>query len=119
MAPESQVIEGPGSSPDLATMTLVDHLSELLPDHTAMIAVLTGHVTIDGGTGAGAAEIVRFERDGSQVRLRADAESMLLVMTGEPLDEPVVGYGPFVMNSPDEIRQAVEDFNSGRFVRAG
>jgi redox-sensitive bicupin YhaK (pirin superfamily) len=40
---------------------------------------------------------------------------MLLVLTGDPIDEPVVGYGPFVMNSHDEIRRAIVDFNSGRF----
>jgi redox-sensitive bicupin YhaK (pirin superfamily) len=40
---------------------------------------------------------------------------MILVLTGEPIDEPVVGYGPFVMNSEDEIREAIEDFNAGRF----
>ena len=38
-----------------------------------------------------------------------------LVLTGEPIDEPIVGYGPFVMNSEDEIRAAINDFNSGRF----
>lgn len=91
---------------------------DLLEGHTAMVAVLTGHVAVNEDARAGAAEIVRFEREGSGVRLRADAESMLLVMTGQPLDEPVVGYGPFVMNSVEEIRQAVDDFNSGRFVRA-
>ncbi len=41
---------------------------------------------------------------------------MLLVLTGEPIDEPIVGYGPFVMNSREEIVQAIEDFNNGRFV---
>ena len=40
---------------------------------------------------------------------------MLLVLTGEPIDEPIVGYGPFVMNSETEIRQAIDDFNKGEF----
>jgi redox-sensitive bicupin YhaK (pirin superfamily) len=85
--------------------------------HNAMIAVLSGHVTI-GETGVGEAEIARFSTEGEGVTLRADGDSMLLVMTGEPIDDPVFGYGPFVMNSEAEIRQAVDDFNSGRFLTA-
>ena len=89
-----------------------------LPEgHTAMIAVLSGHVTVNGSQRAGEAEIVRFERDGSTVHLHADAESVLLVMTGEPLGDPVFGYGPFVMTNETEIRQAIDDFNSGRLGR--
>jgi quercetin 2,3-dioxygenase len=87
-----------------------------LPEgHNAMIAVLAGHVEVNGEQPAGEAEVVRFERSGSGVRIHADGDTMLLVLTGEPIDEPVVGYGPFVMNSDAEIHQAVEDFNSGRF----
>jgi quercetin 2,3-dioxygenase len=85
--------------------------------HNAMIAVLSGHVTI-GETGLGEAEIARFSTDGDGVTVRADGEAMLLVMTGEPIDEPVFGYGPFVMNTETEIRQAIDDFNSGRFLSA-
>ena len=86
-----------------------------LPEgHTAMIAVLTGHITVNG-QGAGEAEIIRFEREGSDVTLHADSDTMLLVLTGEPLGEPVFGYGPFVMTNEAEIRQAITDFNSGRF----
>ena len=58
-------------------------------------------------------------REGSDVTLRADGNSQLLVLTGEPLNEPVFGYGPFVMTSEAEIRQAVIDFNSGRFGQVG
>ena len=86
-----------------------------LPEgHNSMIAVLSGHVTIDGQP-VGEAEIARFSTDGQGVRIHADGETMLLVMTGEPIDEPVVGYGPFVMTSEAEIREAIDDFNSGRF----
>ena len=85
--------------------------------HNAMNAVLSGHVTI-GETGLGEAEIARFSTDGEGVTVRADGETMLLVMTGEPIDEPVFGYGPFVMNTETEIRQAIDDFNSGRFLSA-
>jgi hypothetical protein len=88
-----------------------------LPEgHNAMIAVLAGHVTIDGQA-VGEAEIARFSSDGKGVRVSADGNSILLVMSGEPIDEPVVGYGPFVMNNESEIRQAVEDFNAGKFAQ--
>ena len=92
-----------------------DVIIDLPEGHTAMIAVLTGHVTVNGEQPAGEAEIVRFDRLGSDVRIRADGDSTLLVLTGEPIDEPVVGHGPFVMNSQAEIRQAIDDYNAGRF----
>jgi len=88
---------------------------DLPAGHNAMIAVLAGHVTVNGEHPAGEAEIVRFERSGSAVRVHADGDSVLLVLTGEPINEPVIGHGPFVMNSEAEIRQAIEDYNAGRF----
>jgi redox-sensitive bicupin YhaK (pirin superfamily) len=89
-----------------------------LPEgHNALIAVLSAHVTA-GGKDVGEAEIARLTTHCEGVAVRANGQSMLLVMTGEPIDEPVVGYGPFVMNSEAEIRQAVDDFNSGRFGAA-
>jgi len=56
-----------------------------------------------------------LSREGSDIRIGADADSIVLVLTGEPIDEPVVGYGPFVMNTGEEIQQAITDFNAGRF----
>ena len=86
-----------------------------LPEgHNSMVAVLSGHITIDG-KGVGEAEVARLSTDGDGVTLHADGDAMILVLTGEPIDEPVVGYGPFVMNSEAEIREAIEDFNAGRF----
>jgi redox-sensitive bicupin YhaK (pirin superfamily) len=88
-----------------------------LPEgHNSMIAVLAGHVTIDGN-GLREAEIAQFSVAGDSVMLRADGDTMILALTGEPIDEPVVGYGPFVMNSEAEIQEAIEDFNAGRFGR--
>ena len=87
-----------------------------LPEgQTAMVVVLSGHVTVNGDQPAGAAEALLLDRKGDSVTLSADADTTLLILTGEPIDEPIVGYGPFVMNSEDEIRTAVTDFNSGRF----
>ncbi|WP_022729040.1 pirin family protein [Fodinicurvata sediminis] len=86
-----------------------------LPDgHNSMIAVLSGHVMIEGKA-FGEAEIAHLSTEGEGVRLQADGESMILVLTGAPIDEPVFGYGPFVMTSKAEIREAIEDFQSGRF----
>jgi quercetin 2,3-dioxygenase len=82
--------------------------------HTTMIAVLSGHVTIDGN-GVGEAEIARLSSEGEGAAIKADGDAMLLVMTGEPIDEPVFGYGPFVMNTEAEIREAIAEFNSGKF----
>ena len=84
--------------------------------HNSMIAVLSGHLTIDG-QGVGEGEIARLSTVGDGITVIADGEAMLLVLTGEPIDEPVVGYGPFVMNSEAEIRQAIDDFNKGEFGR--
>lgn len=82
--------------------------------HTSLIAVIGGAVTIDGEQ-LREAEIARLTRDGEGVAIRADSDAIALVLTGEPFDEPVVGHGPFVMNTHDEIRQAIVDFNAGRF----
>jgi hypothetical protein len=99
---------------DMQIKAGADVTLDLPEGHTVMIAVLAGQVSI-GGAAVSEAQIVRLERDGAQVALRADADTMLLVMTGEPLGEPVFGYGPFVMSNEAEIRQAITDFNSGRF----
>lgn len=89
-----------------------------LPEtHTAMLVVLTGRITVNGTMDAGEAEMVLLSREGGDVAIHADGDAMVLVLTGEPIDEPIVGYGPFVMNSEQEIRQAVEDLNNGRFVK--
>lgn len=95
-----------------------DVVLDLPAGHNSMIAVLSGHVTIEGGS-VGEGEIARFGVDGAGARVKADGSSMLLVLTGTPIDEPVVGYGPFVMNTHDEIRRAIVDFNTGRFGEVG
>jgi redox-sensitive bicupin YhaK (pirin superfamily) len=87
-----------------------------LPEgHTALLVVLSGRVTVNGAEAAGAAEVLLLNREGAGARVRTEADSDILVLTGEPIDEPIAGYGPFVMNTEAEIRQAIDDFNSGRF----
>ena len=103
---------------DLRLNRDADLTLDLPEGHTAMLVVLGGHVTVNGGEAAGEAEMLLLSRDGREVRVHADGDAMVLVLTGEPINEPIVGYGPFVMNTEAEIRQAIEDFNSGRFARA-
>lgn len=84
--------------------------------HSLSMVVLRGEATFNGKDRAGAGQLVNFERESGEVRVTAgDAEVKILLLSGVPIDEPVVGYGPFVMNSMEEIRQAVRDFNSGKF----
>jgi hypothetical protein len=89
-----------------------------LPEgHTAMLVVLSGHVTVNDSQQAAEAEVVLLDREGSGAAIHADGDATLLVLTGEPINEPIAGYGPFVMNSEAEIKQAIDDFNNGKFVQ--
>ena len=83
-----------------------------------MLVVLSGHLTVEGTHEVGEAEMLLLSRDGGGVAIHADGDATVLVLTGEPIDEPIVGYGPFVMNSAAEIRKAIDDYNSGRFNSA-
>lgn len=93
--------------------------------HNLLVLVMRGQVSLnaDPAQVAGAQQLVTFaaEPGGAGLdwlRLQAGAEAaQLLLMSGEPIGEPVVGYGPFVMNSEQEIRQAIHEFNAGRFGR--
>ncbi|MBM7062910.1 pirin family protein [Pseudomonas sp. UL073] len=89
-----------------------------LPLHegwSTALVVLRGTLQINGGELAREGHLVLFERAGSELLLEANNDTSLLLLSGAPLDEPVVGYGPFVMNSQAEISQAIADFQSGAF----
>ncbi len=86
--------------------------------YTTLLAVLRGKVVINGEEAAEAAELAILDRVGKRIILEATEDAVVLVLNGEPIDEPVVGYGPFVMNTHDEIHQAVRDFQSGQLERA-
>ena len=85
--------------------------------HTAVIAVLRGSVTVNGSRRVTDAELLVLDRAGYEVSIDADANSTLLLLSGVPIPEPIVGYGPFVMNSREEIETAMRDFQSGKFGR--
>ena len=82
--------------------------------YNAMAVVAEGRVSA-GSIVASAGELVLFANDGERLTLTAEEGSHLVLLAGEPIDEPIVQYGPFVMNTFDEIRQAMVDVNAGRF----
>ncbi|MCB5300735.1 pirin family protein [Yersinia bercovieri] len=79
------------------------------------LIVLRGSVLVNGDAIARDAEMVLLDAAGSAVTIEANNDALLLLLSGEPIDEPIVGYGPFVMNTQQQINQAIADFNSGRF----
>jgi redox-sensitive bicupin YhaK (pirin superfamily) len=87
---------------------------DLREGDTAALFVLRGAIRIGSKT-VGAAELAVMERAGSRLLLETSEDAVVLLLSGTPLDEPIVGYGPFVMNTHDEIVQAMKDFESGTF----
>jgi len=81
---------------------------------TALV-VLRGTVLVNGDTVAREAQLVVLDKADRHMAIEANSDAVVLLLSGEPIDEPIVGYGPFVMNSQDQIAQAISDFNSGRF----
>ncbi len=95
------------------------HLLKIPAGHNTALAVLKGALTVNDSKRAGPAELVVLDRTGDEILVQADpdADAVLLVLSGVPIDEPIVGYGPFVMNSRQEIESAMEDFRAGKFGR--
>lgn len=93
---------------------------ELPEGHTLAVLVQSGTVLLNGAEVARDSQFAVFERDGGAITIEANTDAKVLVLSGEPINEPVVQYGPFVMNTEAEIRQAITDFNAGKFgdVRA-
>lgn len=93
-------------------------LLDLREGFTTLCCVLKGKVHVNDVQDVPSPAVVILERAGTQARLVArGGDATVLVLHGEPLNEPVAGYGPFVMNTRDEILQAVQDFQRGTFIR--
>ncbi|KGE77226.1 pirin family protein [Halomonas salina] len=87
-----------------------------VPDgHTTLLVVLEGTVQVNGETIVRDEAVVAFERRGQEIYLEANNDAKLLLLSGEPIDEPVAGYGPFVMNREEELQQAFVDFQNGKY----
>ncbi len=85
--------------------------------HTTALVPMHGRVVVNGTRSVAESQLVILDRSGGDFTIAAEADATLLLLSGEPIDEPVVGYGPFVMTSEREIAQAIRDFQSGRFGR--
>jgi len=81
----------------------------------AALVVLHGSIVVNGVGLAKEAQLVVLGQDGHRLLIEAQTDAQLLLLSGEPIDEPIVGQGPFVMNSQQEIEQAINDFKDGRF----
>jgi len=90
-------------------------LAVSLPEtYNAFAVVAQGQVQVGDAT-ARTGELVVFKNDGSHIQLKATIDSHVIVLSGEPISEPIVQYGPFVMNTVEEIREALFDVNRGTF----
>jgi redox-sensitive bicupin YhaK (pirin superfamily) len=99
----------------------VGDVVEWLPEegHTALIHVFDGEARVNESTSV-SGEMVVFQRTAGLVRVEATTSAaQILIMGGLPLGEPMVRYGPFVMNTKQEIITAVEEFNDGKLVKVG
>lgn len=91
-------------------------VSLALPEgYTTALFVLHGEIRLEAKHVAHAGELAVMEREGDQLVFEVTEETTLLLLNGEPLNQPIVGHGPFVMNTRAEIAQAIHDFNNGRF----
>ena len=79
------------------------------------ILVVEGSVTVNGNEKAPQDHFILFKNDGEEISIQADENAVLLVLSGEPIDEPIAAYGPFVMNTYEEIQEAMDDFRMGKY----
>ncbi|GAB2554262.1 pirin family protein [Spirosoma aerophilum] len=100
----------------VADLTLASGQSETLTvpaDHTLLIYILSGQATIHGET-IERGQIVLTNTDGDSLTLSGKTDAKVLILAGEPIQEPIATYGPFVMNTREEIMQAFSDFQAGK-----
>lgn len=82
--------------------------------HNSILLVIEGKVTVNGEQ-ADEHDFVLFKNEGEDIEITADENSVALLLSGEPINEPIAQYGPFVMNNQHELQVAFQEFQSGKF----
>lgn len=83
--------------------------------HNTGILVIEGKIKVNDSEEVAADNFILFKNEGENIQIKASEKSILLVLSGEPINEPIFAHGPFLMNTKEEIIQAIEDFNAGKF----
>lgn len=114
------VVNRPDTEPDFADISVEDdawhEVTLAATGKTALMYVYEGELSLsEDGRAMSPGELVMLSREGDTVRFKASPGSRIVFLAGEPLGEPVVQYGPFVMNTREEIEQALRDVRSGQF----
>ncbi|WP_293744106.1 pirin family protein [uncultured Acinetobacter sp.] len=91
------------------------HTFYVTEGHTTLLVVLSGEVILNDAQHIEAPSLVVLSREEIDFTIKAEQDSKFLILTGQPLNEPIEGYGPFVMNNKAEIMDAINDFNHGKF----
>jgi redox-sensitive bicupin YhaK (pirin superfamily) len=122
VAGEFEGIKGPAKtySPQtllrLETKTGADLLLDIQKSYNTLIYLLDGEVETDGKI-AQAKDMIWFNNDSSTIKLKVIKDSRFILLSGEPIGESIATYGPFVMNTDEEISQAIEDYQNGKMGR--
>lgn len=115
-----------GKAGSVSTFSLIEMYNARLNENAKIIfdfpanfntgfIVIEGQVSINGNETATSNQMIYFNNEGELIELTAIQNSIVLVLSGEPINEPIASYGPFLMNTTEEIEQAIADYNSGKF----
>lgn len=85
------------------------------PYYNTAILVIEGKIEVNNEQIANTDQLILMKNDGEDFNIKAIDNSIVLLLSGEPIDEPIAAYGPFVMNTRDELLQAFEDYKNGKF----